>query len=121
MKSSYLGIPVDNLESAVEWYGKHFGFKVIKVDPIFVELLTESGVRICLSKHDPAVNSHIDLPTGPFPVQGFIVSDAEAVYQELRDNGVLDSSLIIKGNHSRFVIQTETLSKYGVYRRVITR
>nr|WP_210190677.1 hypothetical protein [Paenibacillus uliginis] len=41
-----------------------------------------------MSKHEPKVNSHINLSDGPFPVKGFIVSDAEAIYQELKNNGV---------------------------------
>ncbi len=88
LKSTYLGIPVSDLDVAAEWYGKHFGFKVVTEDPIFLELLTENGVRICLSRHEQKVNSQMNLANGPFPVQGFIVSDAEAVYQELKNNGV---------------------------------
>ncbi|MFD1676870.1 VOC family protein [Alicyclobacillus fodiniaquatilis] len=88
LKSAYLGIPVSDLQAAAEWYGKHFGFKVVTEDPIFLELITKSGVRICLTQHEPKVNSHINLPSGPFPVQGFIVSDAELVYQGLKNNGV---------------------------------
>ena len=88
LKSSYLGIPVTDIQAAAEWYRKHFGFNVVTEDPIFLELLTESGVRICLSRHATKVNSHINLQSGPFPVQGFIVSDAETVYQELKNDGV---------------------------------
>lgn len=88
LKSSYLAIPVTDIQTAAEWYGKHFGFKVVTEDPIFLELLTESGVRICLSQHEMKVNSHINLPDGPFPVQGFIVLDAASVYQELKNDGV---------------------------------
>lgn len=88
LKSAYLGIPVSDLEAAAEWYGEHFGFKVVTRDPIFLKLLTETGVTICLSKHDPAFRSHMQLPDGPFPVQGFIVADAEAVHNELRQRGV---------------------------------
>lgn len=89
LKSAYVMIPVSSFERSIEWYGKYFGFKVVTEDPFYVELQNDSGVRVIFlqKKHD--LSFHFAYPDGllqsPY---GFIVDDAEAVYQYLAENGV---------------------------------
>jgi predicted enzyme related to lactoylglutathione lyase len=49
----------------------------------------ETGMRILLQQNDHHLNSHFVYPNGaPQSSYGFIVDDAEAVYQYLIDQGV---------------------------------
>ncbi|MBP1996244.1 VOC family protein [Paenibacillus eucommiae] len=89
IKSAYLTIPVSNLQSSANWYGEHFGFKIVTEDSIFLELMTESGVRILFQHNDHNINSHMTYSGGTLQsAYGFIVSDAELLYKEFIDKGI---------------------------------
>jgi len=89
VNSVYITIPVSDYKRAQDWYGVHFGFKTVVEDPYYVEMHNESGVRILLQQNDHQLNSHFVYPNGaPQSSYGFLVDDAEAVYQYLIDQGI---------------------------------
>lgn len=89
LKTSYLTIPVSDFQQSIAWYGEHFGFKVVTEDPFYVEMQNESGIRILLQQNEHNLHSHFVYPDGALQSSyGFIVDDAEAVYQYLREQGV---------------------------------
>jgi catechol 2,3-dioxygenase-like lactoylglutathione lyase family enzyme len=89
LKSAYLTIPVSNLHRSVAWYGEHFGFKVVKEDSLYLELVNETGVRVLLQENEHKLNSHYTFPNGALQSSyGFIVPDAETAYNYLIDKGV---------------------------------
>lgn len=88
IKSSYVYIPVSNLQRASEWYSEHLGFKVVKEDPIYLELRTELGIKIMLIPNENRVTSHMNYQNGAQAAYGFTVSDVESVYQQFRDKGI---------------------------------
>jgi len=85
---SYQYIPVSNLQNSAEWYAKHFGFKVIVEDPLYLELRTESGIRIMLIPKENNITSHMNYSNGPQAAYGFVVSNVDAVYKKLIEQGV---------------------------------
>jgi catechol 2,3-dioxygenase-like lactoylglutathione lyase family enzyme len=86
---SYQYIPVSNLQKARDWYVDNLGFKTVHEDPIFLELRTESGVRIILIPNEGnPITAHMNYPNGTQAAYGFMVSDIEAVYQQLTDKGI---------------------------------
>jgi catechol 2,3-dioxygenase-like lactoylglutathione lyase family enzyme len=89
LKSAYLTIPVSNLQRSAQWYGEHFGFKIITEDPIYLELVNETGIRILFQQNEHNLNSHFTYPDGALQSSyGFMVSDAESTYQYLIEQGV---------------------------------
>lgn len=89
LKTAYLTIPVSDFQQSIEWYGKHFGFKVVTKDPFYVELQNDLGIRILLQQNVHNLHSHFVYPDGALQSSyGFIVDDAESVYQYLLSNGV---------------------------------
>jgi catechol 2,3-dioxygenase-like lactoylglutathione lyase family enzyme len=88
IKGSYQYIPVSNLQKSAEWYKDHLGFNVVHEDPIYLELRTESCVRIMLIPKEDNVTLHMKYANGPQAAYGFIVSDIYNVYQQLKDKGI---------------------------------
>lgn len=86
--SSYQYIPVSDLQKAREWYSKLFGFETVIEDSIFMELKTESGVRIMLIPNGYTVTSHMKYPSGTQAAYGFTISNVESVYQQFIDSGI---------------------------------
>lgn len=69
----YHYIPVSNLQSSAEWYATHLGFKVVVEDPLYLELRTESGIRIMLIPNENKITSHMKYANGPQAAYGFVV------------------------------------------------
>jgi len=88
LESGYHYISVSNLKRSTEWYSKHLGFHLKFEDPLYVELRSESGIRIMLILNEDHVVSHMTYSNGPQASHGFIVSDIEGAYQELMEMGV---------------------------------
>jgi len=86
--SSYIYIPVSNLELAAKWYEEHLEFNVVKVDPIFLELRTESRVRVMLIPNEKNIMSHMNYANGPQATYGFTVSDIMSAYNYLVSKGI---------------------------------
>lgn len=86
--SSYHYIPVSNLQRSKDWYTEHLGFKIVMEDPIFLELRTDSGVRIMLIPNNGNITSHMNYPNGTQAAYGFVVSDIESVYQQFINKGI---------------------------------
>ncbi|MFC5652197.1 VOC family protein [Paenibacillus solisilvae] len=88
IKSSYLYIPVSDLYKSANWYKEHLGFEIVVEDPIYLELRTESGVRVMLIPNEDQVKSHMNYSNGPQASYGFIVSDIGVMYKELKEKGI---------------------------------
>lgn len=84
----YYYIPVSNLQQTGDWYKEHLGFSIVKEDPTYLELRTESGVRILLLPNEDQLTSHMKFPNGPQAAYGFTVSDIDALYQQFVDRGI---------------------------------
>ncbi|MCQ6557357.1 VOC family protein [Paenibacillus mendelii] len=89
LNSTYLTIPVSNLKRSAQWYGEHFGFKLITEDPNYLELISDSGIRILFQQNDHNLHSHFIYPGGAVQSSyGFLVSYAESAYNYLIGQGV---------------------------------
>jgi predicted enzyme related to lactoylglutathione lyase len=84
--SSYIYIPVGDLEEAAEWYIKAFGFMKITHDKLFFEL-RGAGTRVILI---PKMNDeHSQMAYGNMvqAVYGFTVGDLSAMREKLSEMG----------------------------------
>lgn len=88
MTSGYVYIPVSNLQSAAAWYTEHLGFKLVKEDPMFLELRAEPGIRILLITNEDGITSHMHYQAGTQASYGFTVTDIIAAYQHFIDTGI---------------------------------
>lgn len=89
LHSAYLTIPVSSFNNSVDWYGEHFGFKVTKEDPNYIELQNESGIKILFQQNELNLNSHFIYPNGAAQSSyGFMVDDAEFAYRYCMDKGI---------------------------------
>ena len=86
--SSYVYIPVSDLEKSAEWYAKHLGFKVTLKDSLYYELSTENGIKIMLLPASEHINSQIAFSDGDQPAYGFIVDDIDSVRNDLVGNNI---------------------------------
>lgn len=86
--STYIYIPVSDLEEAASWYGKILGFKVKYKDELYYDMRTENDVKIMLIPTKEHINSQMEYPTGLQPAYGFCVSDFDAVLKTITENGV---------------------------------
>ena len=86
--SSYIYIPVKNLEKAAGWYKKNLGFNVIYKDSLYFDMRTDNGVKIMLIPGEKNMTSQMHLSTGQQPAYGFCVDDFDAVKEKLERNGV---------------------------------
>ncbi|BBH24343.1 hypothetical protein Back11_56880 [Paenibacillus baekrokdamisoli] len=87
--NSYIYIPVSNLQASASWYNKHLEFKKFKEDKLFLELRSDTGVRIILIDNDDCkVTSHMNYSNGTQAAYGFIVSDINEAYQQLIESGI---------------------------------
>ncbi|CAG7633803.1 VOC family protein [Paenibacillus allorhizosphaerae] len=87
--SAYLTIPVSDLRRSADWYAEHLGFTITAEDPLYLELTTETGVRILFQQNNDGIHSHMTYPNGALQsAYGFIVPDAESLYQQFKDKGV---------------------------------
>ncbi|RAP75581.1 hypothetical protein DL346_16980 [Paenibacillus montanisoli] len=89
VKSTYLTIPVSDFERSAQWYGEHLGFRVVKRDPFYCELVNESGIRILFQQNEHRLHSHFVYPDGALQSSyGFMVEDAEAAYSYFMERNV---------------------------------
>ncbi|MBP3962705.1 VOC family protein [Paenibacillus lignilyticus] len=89
LKSTYLTVPVSNFSQSVEWYSEQLGFRVVKEDPFYIELVNESGIRILFQQNEHNLHSHFVYPDGALQSSyGFMVDDAEAAYHEFVERGI---------------------------------
>ncbi|SDX79554.1 VOC family protein [Paenibacillus sp. CF384] len=96
LRSTYLTIPVSSFAQSTQWYGEHLGFRVVKEDPFYIELVNESGIRILFQKYEHSLNSHFVYPDGALQSSyGFMVDDAEAAYHAFIERGIKVGELFI--------------------------
>lgn len=88
LTSGYHYIPVSNLEQARDWYAENLGFRVVKEDKLYLDLRTDSGVRILLLPSEGNLTSNMLFPNGQQAAHGFIVANIAAVYQRFVDKGI---------------------------------
>jgi catechol 2,3-dioxygenase-like lactoylglutathione lyase family enzyme len=84
----YHYIPVSDLKRSAEWYSKHLGFQTVFEDPLYMELRSETGVRILLLPNEGSIHSHMNYQNGPQASHGFVVADIESAYKKLVDEGI---------------------------------
>jgi catechol 2,3-dioxygenase-like lactoylglutathione lyase family enzyme len=77
------------MKRSAEWYARHLGFRNVTEDPLYLEMMTDTGVRILFQQNDHGLHSDFTYPDGsPQSAYGFIVDDAEALYRELKNSGI---------------------------------
>ena len=86
--SSYIYIPVSDLEKAAGWYEKNLDFNVIYKDSLYFDMRTDNGVKIMLIPSEKSITSQMQYSTGQQPAYGFCVDDFDAIREKLEMNGV---------------------------------
>ncbi|MCH5274512.1 MAG: VOC family protein [Lachnospiraceae bacterium] len=86
--SSYIYIPVSDLDKAAVWYEKILDFKVIHKDSLYFDMRTENGVKIMLIPSENNVISQMQYATGEQPAYGFCVDDFDVLKEKLEMNRV---------------------------------
>ena len=86
--SSYIYIPVSDLEKAADWYEKNLGFKVINKDSLYYDMRTDNGVKIMLIPSEKSITSQMQYSTGEQPAYGFCIDDFDVMKEKLEMNGV---------------------------------
>ena len=99
---------VDDVDAAIAFYTKHFGFTVrTHFPPAFADV-TRGNLRLLLS--GPASSAGRTLPDGSQPVPGgwnrihLIVEDIDAEVARLRADGVAFRSDVISGPGGRQIV-----------------
>ncbi|MDE5993306.1 MAG: VOC family protein [Oscillospiraceae bacterium] len=86
--SSYVYIPVSNMDKSAEWYEKNLGFKVTLKDELYYELSTENGIRIMLLPDTEHINSQMKFSDGEQPSYGFMVDNIDEIREKMFDSGI---------------------------------
>lgn len=86
--SSYIYIPVGDLEKAASWYEKNLDFNVIYRDSLYFDMRTDNGVKIMLIPSEKNITSQMQYSTGQQPAYGFCVDDFDSIREKLEMNSV---------------------------------
>lgn len=86
--SSYIYIPVSDLEEAAAWYGSNLDFKVVHKDSLYYDLRTENGIRAMLLPEEGDMVSQMRYSTGEQPAYGFCVDDFDGMMERMRQNNI---------------------------------
>lgn len=86
--SSYIYIPVGDLEKAAGWYEKILDFKVIHRDSLYFDMRTDNNVKIMLIPNEKNITSQMQYSTGQQPAYGFCVNDFDSIREKLETNHV---------------------------------
>ena len=86
--SSYIYIPVSDLEKAASWYEKNLDFNVVYKDALYFDMRTANGIKIMLIPSDNNITSQMQYPTGQQPAYGFCVNDFDVIREKLEANSV---------------------------------
>lgn len=86
--SSYIYIPVSDLEKAADWYRKILDFNVVHRDTLYYDMRTDNGVKIMLIPCENNLTSQMQYSTGQQPAYGFCVDDFDSVREKLEQNHV---------------------------------
>ena len=86
--SSYIYIPVGDMEKAAGWYEKILDFNVIYRDSLYFDMRTDNGVKIMLIPSEKNITSQMQYSTGQQPAYGFCVDDFDTIKEKLEMNRV---------------------------------
>ena len=86
--SSYIYIPVGDLDQAAGWYEKNLDFHVIYRDSLYYDMRTDNGVKIMLIPNEKNMTSQMQYSTGQQPAYGFCVDDFDSMKEKLQRNNV---------------------------------
>ena len=86
--SSYIYIPVADLEKAAVWYEENLDFNVIYRDSLYFDIRTDNGVKIMLIPSENNITSQMQYSTGQQPAYGFCVDDFDSIRERLEMNHV---------------------------------
>ena len=86
--SSYIYIPVGDLDQAAGWYEKNLDFHVIYKDSLYYDMRTDNGVKIMLIPNEKNMTSQMQYSTGQQPAYGFCVDDFDSMKEKLQRNHV---------------------------------
>lgn len=86
--SSYVYVPVSDLEKAADWYKKILDFNMVYKDSLYYDVRTDNGIKIMLIPSEKNITSQMQYSTGQQPAYGFCVNDFDAVREKLEANGV---------------------------------
>lgn len=81
---SYQYVYVSNLKRSADWYEEYLGFKLWREDPYFLDLRTDSGIRILLVEQENP-NTQLDY--------GFVTSDVHSIYRRLKEKEIKVSEM----------------------------
>jgi len=86
--SSYIYIPVSDLERASKWYEKNLDFKLVYKDALYYDMRTANGIKIMLISGENNISSQMKYSTGEQAAYGFCVDDYDIIRKKLEANGV---------------------------------
>lgn len=86
--SSYVYIPVSDLEKASKWYEKNLDFKLVYKDVLYYDMRTANGIKIMLIPGEKSIVSQMKYSTGEQASYGFCVDDYDSVREKLEASGV---------------------------------
>lgn len=81
--SSYIYIPVSDIQRSAEWYKENLGLMIVKEDERCLELRSASGARVILFHHEQNRASHIQVSTEKQAAYGFVVDNIMDTYIDL--------------------------------------
>ena len=86
--SSYIYIPVSDLEKSADWYEKNLEFNVKYKDALYFDMRTDNGIKIMLIPSEKNITSQMQYSTGQQPAYGFCVDNFDSIRKKLEMNGV---------------------------------
>lgn len=88
LTSSYIYIPVSDLDKAANWYERNLDFILLYKDVLYYDMRTANGIKIILIPNEDNLTSQIKYATGQQAAYGFCVHAYDVIREKLEANGV---------------------------------